>query len=87
MRGDHHVLDQRQRLRLRDAAHFLEHAALADRQHHHPRGAPLAGRRLGQLAQRMAQHQLFQRDADAEPQRAAAKTADAARPDLEDPRT
>ena len=65
------------------AADLLEDSGTRDRQHHHARRRVFACEVVEGQAERVAQDQLLERDAGAEPQRARAQPADRPRRDLE----
>ena len=65
------------------AADFLEHSRARDGQHHHARSRALAFELVDGEAECVAEDQLLERDARAEPQRARTQAADRTRRDLE----
>ena len=86
MSGDRDLLDAGHGLRRVLTAHGHEPPGARDRDHHDASRASLAVERVDLPAERVAQDQLLERHAGAEPEGAGAEAADRACGDLDDPR-
>src|SRR5438132_323008 len=85
VRGDRDLLDAGHRLRRVLAAHRHEPPGARDRDHHDSSRPSLAVERVDLPAERVAQDQLLERHAGAEPEGTGAEAPDRAGGDLDDP--